>query len=389
MKFKLIVSFIISFFMLLAGCNSKSISSQTPKPTEKPISTNSPTSTFVFTATPLPTLSSQQETSIAYEPTFITQKQTQEHFLYTAVPATLEARNAKCKSGFILELPLDVIQFSNDTWTLFTCSPLPNRQDILTGTYPDFGTRYTQIIKTDLSQTWTIQHNSFDYSTINRPDAYLSPFRWTGDGKYLYLFPRSYPGPSGFPQSVFLYTHIHSLYRINLETGEFKLFLKRDQFHALAFSPNEQFLVYSEYHNPDIIHIINMETENNLQIKLNENIIGAGAFVWAPDSTKVVFFTGYGKESEMWQDDLSGTAIFVLNPQNMNVRKVLAKDSRIFAPTWCSDNNYGDVWLNENTICIYSRNHELDIWGKSFTFNIRTGAIGFLSEQFLTLTPKP
>ena len=272
---------------------------------------------------------------------------------------------------------MDVIRYSNDTWTLFTCSPVPvNKKDKWTPGVVDYGTRYTQLVKTDLSKTWTIQHNTFDYSIIDRPDALMVPYRWTADEKYLYLYPDSYPGGSGFPQSYFLYAYINDLYRINLGTGKFERFLKTDQFGDLAFSPNDQFLIYSDGKKTDVLHLRNMETDNDLQIKLNENIVATGAFIWNPESTKVVFFVGYGKQSDDWRDDLSGTAIFVLTLQNMHVQKVLAKDSRIFEPYGCSDNH--NVWLDENTICLYSVNEQLDSWNNFFAFNIKTGVVNFL-----------
>ena len=302
--------------------------------------------------------------------------QTQENYILVAAPATLEARNVKCKDGFVLELGLDVIRVSNDKWTLFTCSPKPkNKDNRWTPGIDDYGTRYTQITRTDLSQTWTIKHSTFDYSEINRPDALMSPFRWTANGKYLYLYPDSYPDKSGFPQSAALRTHISSLYRINLETGVFELVLRHDQFGAIALSPNDQFLAYSERDKPDLIHIRNMENGNDLEVKLNENIIAAGAFIWDLESTKVVFTIGYGKQGVDWQDDLSGTSVYVLTPQNMHAQKILAKDSRIFIPYECSENIY---WLNEYTICLYSNNHQLDSQNKIFTFNIKTGSVELL-----------
>jgi hypothetical protein len=366
MKFKLTVSFGISFFLFLISCSSQSVVSQTPIPT----------ATSNLTFTPSPTFSSAQVTETASYARFIEGKQTQEYFMFTEVPATLEARNAKCKDGFYLELPLDIIRYSNEKWTLFTCSPASqNKDDKWTPGVVDYGTRYTQIIKADLSKAWTIQHNTFDYSVIDRPDALMTPYRWTADGKYLYLYPYSYPGGSGFPQSAFLYTLISSLYRINLETGDFELVLRSDQFGALALSPNDQFLAYSEQDKPGIIHIRNMENGNDLQVKLNEKIVAAGAFIWNSENTKVVFSVGYAKQGDNWQDDLSGTSIFVLTPKNMYVQKVSSKDSRIFEPYECSDNN---VWLDENTICLYSINPELDSWNKVFAFNIKTGQVVFL-----------
>jgi hypothetical protein len=379
MRFKYVVSSVIFFLLSLISCSSQSIVVQTSTSTVKPIITNlpKPIATINSTATPSPTLSPAQETEAVIHARVIKADQTQQAFMFTSAPATLEARNVKCKDGFVLEQCLDVIRVSNDKWTLFTCSPLPKNKDKQwTPGIDDYGTRYTQITKTDLSQTWVITHNTFDYSIINRPDALLSPFKWTADGKYLYLYPRYYPGGSGFPQSYFLYTYINDLYRINLETGEFKLFLKTEQFGDLAFSPNDQLLIYSDGKKPDVIHVRNIETDNDLEIKLNENVVATGAFIWNPESTKVVFFVGYDKQSDDWQDDLSCTAIFVLTLQNMHVQKVLAKDVRIFEPYGCSDDH--NVWLDENTICLYSVNEKLDSWNKFFAFNIKTGAVKFL-----------
>jgi len=378
MKFKLIVSFVIFLLLFLIGCSPQPIVAQTLTPTLKPIVTNSPkpTATTNSAVTPSPTFSPAEETKAAVDPKVAKAMQTQENFMFVAVPATLEARNVKCKDGFVLEQGLDVVRTSNDKWTLFTCSPIPqNINDRWTPGVVDYGKRYTQIIKTDLSKTWTIQHNTFDYSTINRPDALMTPYRWTADGKYLYLYPRSYPGGSGGTDSMSLETYINTLYRINLETGEFELVLRNDQYDALALSPDDQFLVYSENKKPDVIHVRNMENGNDLQVKLNEDIIVSGGFVWNSESTKVVVIIGYGKQAENSYDDLSGTAIFVLTPKNMHIQKVLAKDSRIFTPYKCSDNIY---WLDKNTICLYSINQELDSWNKIFTFNIKTGTILYL-----------
>jgi hypothetical protein len=392
MKFKMNFSFVIFFLLFMVSCNSQHIAAPTPtltiqptianspKPTAtiKPTITNSPkpTATINSIVTPSPTLSSAQETEAAIHTRVAGIMQTQKYYMLTEMPATFEARNVKCKDGFVLEQGIEILQVSNDQWTLFTCSPLPkNIDDRWTPGVVDYGKRYTQITKNDLSQTWIIQHNTFDYSIIDRPDALLFPYRWTADGKYLYLFPTYYPGKSGLSQSGNLYTHISSLYRINLETGDFELVLRRDQFGALELSPDDQFLAYSEQDNPDIIHIKNMESSNDFQVKINEDIIASGVFVWNPESTKVVFAVGYEKQSEDWQDDLSGISIFVLTLKYMHAQKVLAKDPRLFIPTECSDDNY---WLDENTMCLLSINQELDSWNKIFTINIETGMVTYL-----------
>jgi hypothetical protein len=370
MKIKAIVSLFIFFLLLLTSCESQFSITQNSVPTAK----------LIFPVTPSSTLSSEQATEAAVNATFSVDfykaKQTSLYIKYTEIPATLEAMSVHCKDGFILEMYEDIQMMSNDTWTIFTCSPAPAKsEDKWTPGAVDYGMRYTQITKKDHSQTWIIEHNTFNYSTINRPDALLTPLLWTKDGKYLYLFPNSYPSPSGFSQSAFLFTHINSLYRFNLETGSFELILQRNQFGAFGISPDDQYLVFSERDHPDVIHLRNLENDNDVFTEINEDIIAAGAFIWNSESTKVVFSVGYGKQSNDPHDDLSATAIYVLNPRTMHAQKVMAKDARIFEPYRCSETS---LWLDENTICLYAANNEFDSWKSIFTFNIKTGLVKYL-----------
>ncbi len=327
MKLKLIVRFAISFLLLLVSCNSQSLPLQMPTLAIKTtLNSSISAATKISPVMPSPTLSPDQGTETAIHARVLEAEQTQQAFMSSA-PATLEARNVKCKEGFVLEQGLDVIRASNNKWTLFTCSPKPkNKNNQWTPGADDYGTRYTQIISADFSKTWTIQHSTFDYSIIDRPDALMATYRWTGDGKYLYLYPRYYPSGSGGTNSGLLETHINNLYRINLETGKFELVLQSGQYGSLLLSPNDQFLVYSENKNSDVIHVRNMENGNDLQVKLNEDISVSGGFVWNSESTMVVITIGYSKAVENSTDDLSGTAIFILTLQNMHAQKVLAKD---------------------------------------------------------------
>jgi hypothetical protein len=376
MKSELITGFTIFVFAILSGCNIQPDDSQmiiltgSSSLTATPIITNTTTLTPVPSPTPLP----------PYEATIHTEVEkamaTHEYYMFTEVPATLEARNAKCRDGFFMEQDVEVLRNSSDEWTLFTCSPVPkDKNHYWTPGSVDYGTRYTQLIKNDLSKTWIIPHSSFDYSIIDRPDAMMLPFEWTADGKFLYLYPAYYPAGSGYPISYFFYSHINDLYRINLETGEFRLYLKRDQFSDIAFSPDDRFLVYSEYKNSDVIHIKNLETNNDRQVELNENIVVAGRFVWNEESIKVVIFAGYGDDSnDDPSRDLSETSIFVLDVENMGVQKVLSKDPRIFEPSNCSDNIF---WLDENTMCLYSLLNKPEYGRSIFSFNIQTGDIKY------------
>ena len=378
MKVKLLVVLIILCLLISAGCDSQSVATYVPLFTAEPTLTPSPipTATIYLTSTPSPTLAPKQATETAVNIYLAKEMQTQAYFMFTEVPATLAARDAKCKDGFSLEDWEDVITASNDTWTLFTCSPfVPSNVDLRTPGLVDFGTRYTEIIRTNLSKTWIIPHSKFHFFASDSDNAAMGAYRWTKDGEYLYLYPYYFFGPDGGPNSWFLYSGIDSLYRINLETGNFEVVLSHDQFNAFALSPNDQLLVYSEKDRPDIIHIRNMETGGESRVKVNESIIAAGAFIWNLDSTKVVFSVGYAKQGKDWQDDLADTSIFVLTPKSMYIQKVLANDPRLFMPYECSGNSY---WLDENTICLYSTNDQLDSWNEFFSFNIQTGQVIFL-----------
>jgi hypothetical protein len=160
-----------------------------------------------------------------------------------------------------------------------------------------------------------------------------------------------------------------------LDTGEFGLFLGRSQFGAIAFSPNDQFLAYSDGDAPDELRLMTMDTGREVQFRLDEDVVATGAFIWNSDETKVVFFAGHGSHGEDWQDDLAGTSIFVLTTETMHIQRVLANDPRIFLPHQCSDDTY---WQDERTICLYSTNEDLDSWNTIFTFNITTGQVELL-----------
>lgn len=376
MKFKTFAGFAFSSFLLLASCNPQPAVPQTSIPTVKPTHSNSPTPGLSPTS-PTPTLSSIQATENATYEGVVRAMQTQAYWMNTEAPATLQARNVRCKDGFAVEQYLDIIRYSNDTWTLFTCSPIPaNQNDRWTPGVVDYGTRYTQIIKTDLTRTWTIQHSSIDYSIINRPDAMLAPFRWTADGKYLYLYPHSYPGPSGGLFSAHLRTPISDLYRIDLETGEFGLFFPGGQFDALSLSPNDQYLVYSNPILTDIIHVRNTQDEKDVAVKFNEDVIATGGFVWDSASTRVVFVSAHGQTNPLVGDDTSSTSVFVLSIKNMHVQKILSEDPRMFIIS--SHCNIDGSWLDENTICLYSLSDEPENWNSYFALNIETGEVELL-----------
>jgi hypothetical protein len=354
---------LLILLLIMAGCNNQNGISNTSTPALSATAAISWTPTLHFTVTPSWTLSPSDLTL--------------ENFRSTTW-AALEARNVKCKGGFQLELPMDILRYSNKDWTLFTCSPPPpnNREGKGAQTWPvDYGTRYTQLIKTDLSQSWVIQHDSFNYSEMDRPDALLVPFRWTEDGKYLYVYPDYYPGPSGGSASRILRTGVSSLYRINLENGDFGPATPNNHYSSMEISPDDRFLVYSDWDEPDRIHVWNLESAKDMSVKLNQDVMASGGFVWNSKSEIVVFVAAQGSDDHESREDMAGTSVFVLTIENMNVEEILSEDPRLFIPADCFDGNY---WLDENTMCLYSINDNLDSWNKYFSINIKTREVIFV-----------
>ena len=172
-------------------------------------------------------------------------------------------------------------------------------EDTKTGVL-DFGTRYTQIVKTDLTTTWTIPHSSFDYSRIDQPYAMLVSYRWSPDGEYVYLYPYSLFGPGGFKDSSVMGTLINELYRFNLQNGELEPVLSYKTFKDFEISPDSHWLIYSEAKYPGVLHFRDLNSGDEKELVLDNAVLAAGAFTWTRDSSSVVIFTGFEKVGEKW-----------------------------------------------------------------------------------------
>jgi hypothetical protein len=366
MKFKSIVSITIPFLFLLASCDSQSFVTQTPSLVTKSTPTNLPsgTATLNFKPAPSVTLSPADATEV--------------YFRFTAVPATIEARGAKCKEGFALERSLYILDYSTNQWTVFTCSPIPaNRKDMWTPGFVDFGTRYTQLIKTDFSQTWTIQHNEFNYSVINRPDAMLIPKRWTFDGNDVYLAPKRYPGRDYFNAYGYFYDD-EELLRLNLNSGKLETILPyAEGGYSYSLSPNDQFLAYSLLSEKKIVHIKNMDTGVEQRIELNGDYALTGMFAWSPDGTRLYFASALNG----WDDGIISTSLFGLTIKDKHLQAILNRDSRFIVPSPRWENKKAIYWTNENYLYIDSLNSTE--FFNSLALDVQSGKVIVLA------TPQP
>ncbi|MEW5872980.1 MAG: hypothetical protein AB1894_27215 [Chloroflexota bacterium] len=355
-----------------------------------PSPTRTGTSTATATATPTPsrTLKPGETYMIATAHAMV---KTHDYWMLTEVPSTLQARQVHCKDGFVLELKLDILRQSSDQWTLFTCSPeLEDSSSWRTPGAVDFGTRYTQVTRNDLSQTWIIRHGDYHGLVIDRPDALLYPYRWTRDGKYVYLYPGFYPGPDGFATSAYFvnFDAYQVLYRLNLETGDLEKILPRRDgvYYALSLSPDDQFLIYTDTSEPGLLHVLNMLDGSARHITLDAGAFVTGRFAWRSDSAKVVFASGYEKVGDDWNDNVSAASIYALSVKTMHAQLILSKDPRILVPDFeCKPLSGCSAWLDENTIYLYPLSSEFACSDARFTLNIQTGYLAALP----TSTPQP
>lgn len=363
---------IVTLFMVKTPTITPPYPYATKTPVRKPTWTLSPKD--AATETYLSTRASVRKTQIYSD------IQTRDYRQMVEIPATEEARGINCKAGFVLEMESEILHASNDQWTIFTCSPdSGNITDNWTPGVVDFGTRYTQIVKTDRTKTWTIIHSTFDFSRINRPDALLIPYCWSGNGKYVYVYPDYYPGPSGgFKDSFYLGTRIDDLYRLNLQNGDFEPVLLVNTFADFEISPDGNWLIYSETDRPDVMHLRDLNTNSETEIRLNKKIIAMGAFTWSRDSSSVLIFAGYGKNDGDMERDLSATEVYKINLQNMTLETLIPEDERLFVP--CAS-YYEDAWYSTRHLCIQSIRRDPEHADKNYSLDIETGKVIYMNTR--------
>jgi hypothetical protein len=314
-------------------------------------------------STPSPTMNSPEATSLSYLATN-----------WAPIYATLDKRTVKCDDGYQLELPEEVDKMSNEAWSIFTCSPVPkDHKTIWTPGVIDYSRRYTKLIKTDLSQSWIISHRDFSWS--NRPNAYLSVRWWTHDGNYVYLVPAVSPSSSGFYAPGYFWDS-SVLYRLNLISGEFETILPyAEKGYSFALSPNGQYLVYANPEEKKIVRIRDMISGDETYIELEENYVLTGAFVWKPDSTKLIFASAMNG----WDKKNAGISIFKLSMKNMYVQTLLYNDRRLLIPfPQVKDKNLY-YWTNENLLNVRSLDYMSTEYFNELALDIQTGYIVVLA----------
>jgi len=324
-------------------------------------------------------------------PTWDAIRKTQESWIATnwaPVYATLDSRGVQCKDGYFLEVPEVIDRNSNPIWSIYTCSPQAgDYHAIWTPGSVDYSKRYTVIQRTDLSKNWVISHKDFPWS--NRPNAYLRTYAWDRDGNFVYVVPATSPGPGGGSMAG-LFRSSNELYRISLNTGKLETILPfAIEGYSYSLSPDGNYLAYSILEEENIIHIRNFKNNDEHLLKLKDDYVRSGAFVWTPDGKTLIFASAI----KGWEEGTAGISIFALAMKDLYLQIILFNDERQLIPfaKWRDGKFY--YWTEKNFLFVHSLKYMSVEYFSELALDIQSGNVSVISTPHPQLigsaTPKP
>ena len=216
-----------------------------------------------------------------------------------------------------------------------------------------------RVFRLDGSRSWSIPLSKFDWIKKDHPLRSVSSSNWTSDGKYVYLQPAVEFDPTN--HGVFVTSY--SLYRLDLQTGEFSVVLSGKETDvspfSTKFSPDGKYLAYVDLdRNPNIVNLLGLQSMDLQSVKLADKYIDAGAFVWTRDSKQLVFVAAF----DGWEDLKTGVSLFSLDINTFSLQTIIYDDTRLLFPY--------DDWIDNNTLPL---GEFMD--GTMWTVNIQTGVI--------------
>ncbi len=289
---------------------------------------------------------------------------------WTQLASTGLSRGIVCEDGYFLEYELDQYQWSGPgPWSVYTCTP----EGL------DYQRRYTTVKNVDLSLAWTISHSGFEWS--NRPGALLWPYRWTDDGRYVYLLPVTIPGGSGFNAEGF-FVNVRALFRLDLTNGNFTSILPVTQgWYACSLSPNDRYLAYTEPSERTVVHIRDMGVDEIARVELGGEYELVGAYAWNGESTRVVFAAA----AAGWLERGSGVSLFILTVDDPIPAVLSARDPRLLVPLPSCSSEVDGCWVDEDTIRLRSIRYPSEEYWIEWAMHVTSGTIVALT----TPTPRP
>jgi hypothetical protein len=139
---------------------------------------------------------------------------------------------------------------------------------------------------------WTFSF--YDHFGENLNFSPLAPSLWTSNGKFIY-FPIGHPRPEGPSSLTVEDLPILAMFRMDLSTGKVDAILPVtiDYFpwYGFSFSPDEQWLAWSEASQPGLVKIRDLMKDDEFSIHFDRQFSVSewekSAFSWSPDSQRL------------------------------------------------------------------------------------------------------
>ncbi len=241
----------------------------------------------------------------------------------------------------------------------------PNEQWILVDCVStNSANKYIRAFRVDGKISWTIPLDNFSWIKSDSVAGLLS-YYWSSDEKFVYLQPQTCCFDST-NHGVFVTSY--GLFRLNLETGQFSTVIagKNNDLSpfSVSISPDENYLVYVDLANQsNVVHIINLMTQDKETIELDRKYSDIGSFVWTVDNRKLIFVAVFAG----WKS----SSLYSLEMKSLTLVPIIENDSRLLFPTskWDYQGKWG-YWKNENTLFLSEF-----IVPKAWTVNLQTHVI--------------
>lgn len=160
------------------------------------------------------------------------------------------------------------------------------------------------------------------------------------------------PCPESF---MCLYKDGEALYAVNLESGEFSTLLSPQTTspsfsYAFSISPDGRYLGYIDHGKPEAVYIRDLASGKENQIALKEKYLRVGAFVWTPDSNKLLFF------GISYTDNLFYTSLLSFDRNNSSLSVLLDHRSGTYFPGKLTSNE-AEYWYEQDVLYLGSNDN--------------------------------
>jgi len=220
---------------------------------------------------------------------------------------------------------------------------------------------YTKVTRFDTTRDWHIPaiDNGADENGEPFNSTYYKFYRWSADGKHVYL--SQYSCCIDSPELRFV--EGFGLYRFNLQTG---LFDAEYDNNSYLLSPSEKYIAFAEKKNAFVVYVRNMQSLEQDVLSLKGNYTNVGIFSWSPREEFLVFVAG---EGDWYEGAAGGFSVFSYDINTRQLKLLIDNDPRFLFPA--GSDRVQNAWLDEKTVILAQSFNDQKYW----TLNVRTGEL--------------